>query len=371
MSMAKNSAGAFVLSSAPASAPIACPLSKDHSPSRDVSRISLPSRDAIRPRNSSLSPTLCACAAMGVRQEPSSAARNARSHSTPMRVSSWFSSARNPSCFSSPVRHAIPMAPCATAGSITSVSRILVACCVMSMRFRPAIASSVQSTTPSWSLRMRDCTFPRKFTHSRVGNLFRSCDWRRSDAVPTSAPSGSSDRSSYLTEMNASRTSSRGSMQGRMVPSGRYVGTSFMECTAMSMRPSRSATSSSRVNRPLPPMSARGWSRTLSPVVLMMQISSAPSSASSGKFFLRRSRVMYAWARARGLPRVPILTMGSSTSATTRMAPRDLTEALTRLAALGIAAEKEEERALIFLPDAAGATRAETAAADIMAAIVM
>ena len=71
------------------------------------------------------------------------------------------------------------------------------------------------------------------------------------------------------------------------------------------------------------------------------------------------------------LPRVPILTMGSSTSATTRMAPRDLTEALTRLAALGIAAEKEEERALIFLPDAAGAMRAETAAADIIAAIVM
>ena len=68
------------------------------------------------------------------------------------------------------------------------------------------------------------------------------------------------------------------------------------------------------------------------------------------------------------LPRVPILTMGSSTSATTRMAPRDLTEALTRLAALGIAAEKEEERALIFLPDAAGATRAETAAVDIMEA---
>ena len=70
------------------------------------------------------------------------------------------------------------------------------------------------------------------------------------------------------------------------------------------------------------------------------------------------------------LPRVPILTRGSSSSATTRMAPRDLTEALTRLAATGIAAEKAEERALIFLPEAAGATRAETAAADIMAAIL-
>ena len=70
------------------------------------------------------------------------------------------------------------------------------------------------------------------------------------------------------------------------------------------------------------------------------------------------------------LPRVPILTRGSSSSATTRMAPRDLTEALTRLAATGIAAEKAEERAPIFLPEAAGATRAETAADDIMAAIL-
>mgnify|MGYP001841508975 CR=1 len=53
------------------------------------------------------------------------------------------------------------------------------------------------------------------------------------------------------------------------------------------------------------------------------------------------------------------------------MAPRDTTQAFARLAALGIAAENAEVRAVIFLPDAAGATRAETAAADIMAAIVM
>ncbi len=51
----------------------------------------------------------------------------------------------------------------------------------------------------------------------------------------------------------------------------------------MSMRPSSSASSISFVNRPLPPMSASGWFRILSPVVLMMQISSAPSSRSSGK----------------------------------------------------------------------------------------
>ena len=46
---------------------------------------------------------------------------------------------------------------------------------------------------------------------------------------------------------------------------------------------------------------------------------------------------------------------------------RETAEALTRLAATGIAAEKAEERAPIFLPEAAGATRAETAADDIMA----
>ena len=39
------------------------------------------------------------------------------------------------------------------------------------------------------------------------------------------------------------------------------------------------------VKRPLPPMSDSGWFRILSPVVLMMMISSAPSSCSSGNAF--------------------------------------------------------------------------------------
>lgn len=51
----------------------------------------------------------------------------------------------------------------------------------------------------------------------------------------------------------------------------------------MSMRPSSRASSISLVNRPLPPMSDSGWFRILSPVVLMMMISRAPSSLSSGK----------------------------------------------------------------------------------------
>ena len=59
----------------------------------------------------------------------------------------------------------------------------------------------------------------------------------------------------------------------------------------MSMRPSRRASSISLVKRPFPPISASGWLRILSPVVLMMMISKAPSSLSSGKADLRRSLV--------------------------------------------------------------------------------
>lgn len=51
--------------------------------------------------------------------------------------------------------HAMPMAPWATAGSISSMSRILVMCCVMSRRFRPARASRVALQSPSCNLRRR------------------------------------------------------------------------------------------------------------------------------------------------------------------------------------------------------------------------
>lgn len=67
----------------------------------------------------------------------------------------------------------------------------------------------------------------------------------------------------------------------------------------MSTRPSNSASSISLVKSPLPPMSARGWPRILSPVVLMMQISSAPSSARCGKAALRGGGVGVELSRLR------------------------------------------------------------------------
>ncbi len=63
----------------------------------------------------------------------------------------------------------------------------------------------------------------------------------------------------------------------------------FMECTAISMSPPSRASSISLVNSPLPPMSARGWFNTLSPVVLMITMSKAPSCASSGNAAYRHT----------------------------------------------------------------------------------
>jgi hypothetical protein len=55
------------------------------------------------------------------------------------------------------------------------------------------------------------------------------------------------------------------------------------------------------VNRPLPPISAKGLSKIMSPVVFIMIISTAPSSANSVCAAFSFSRVSWAWARARGL----------------------------------------------------------------------
>mmetsp|Transcript_33342 Transcript_33342/g.79059 ORF Transcript_33342/g.79059 Transcript_33342/m.79059 type:complete len:355 (+) Transcript_33342:217-1281(+) len=285
-------------------------------PSRDVLKTLLPSVLPTKPEKLMTPLSIVAWPAIGVRQDPSSAMRKARSQTTASRVGSSLSLARYCAAASSPVRQAMPMAPWETAGSISSSERMLVMASVMSRRLRPASARRVASTVPSSSFLSRVCTFPRKFTTLRCGYLERIWHCRRSAALPTTAPSGSSDRDLYFRDTKTSRVSSRGRLQGRTVPSGRYVGTSFMECTAMSILPSSRASSISLVKSPLPPMSASGWLRILSPVVLIILISSAPSSLSSGKFFFRRSLVKYAWASASGLPRVPMVRVFLSVSAT-------------------------------------------------------
>ena len=79
------------------------------------------------------------------------------------------------------------------------------------------------------------------------------------------------------------------------------------------MAPASSASSISLVNRPLPPASASGRSRIMSPVVRM--ISSAIRSAAMPWAAARRSRTWEAWASASGLPRVPIRSAAAGADA--------------------------------------------------------
>jgi hypothetical protein len=79
---------------------------------------------------------------------------------------------------------------------------------------------------------------------------------------------------------------------------------SFEECTAKSRSPEISPSSSSWVNRPLPPSSVSARSVMRSPVVDSTTI----SNMSSGRpcAVISRARVSEACASASGLPRVPI-----------------------------------------------------------------
>mmetsp|Transcript_145901 Transcript_145901/g.363796 ORF Transcript_145901/g.363796 Transcript_145901/m.363796 type:complete len:244 (+) Transcript_145901:910-1641(+) len=118
--------------------------------------------------------------------------------------------------------------------------------------------------------------------------------------------------------IRTSRVSSRGSMVQSSVPGTSTVGTSFVECTQKSTSLFTRATSNSRVNRPLPPISDREISKRWSPVVEIVRISTAPSGANSGKASAKRRFVSYACARARGEPRVPSRKIGSPCASAAR-----------------------------------------------------
>ena len=87
---------------------------------------------------------------------------------------------------------------------------------------------------------------------------------RRSEAVPTTAPARQLGNAARPRAISASRGSARGSTAAITSPSGRTVGMSFIEWTAMSIRPASRPASISLVNSPLPPISAsvRSWMRS-------------------------------------------------------------------------------------------------------------
>ena len=162
-------------------------------------------------------------------------------------------------------------------------------------RMRPAAARMIASYCPSSSLRSRVSRLPRRLLITSCGYLARSTASRRRLEVPTTAPAGSSSRPAYLLETKASRGFSRAEMTGSAKPSGITMGTSFIECTARWARPSSIATSSSLMNRPLPPISASGRSRIWSPLVVMPRMTTSESGFSAA----RRSRTWTACHMAR------------------------------------------------------------------------
>ncbi len=177
-------------------------------------------------------------------------------------------------------------------------------------RSTPAAARISASYSPRSSFARRVFRLPRTSTASRSGRRAPSWARLRSELVPTRAPGGSASSvpAAPPGRSRTSRGSSRSVTAASTSPSGSRVGTSLSEWTASSARPSRSAASSSFVNRPLSPMRERGTSWMRSPVVFTTSmLASAPAAPS-------RSRTARACQRASSLPRETIRSVTTATA---------------------------------------------------------
>ncbi len=192
------------------------------------------------------------------------------------------------------------IAPCPGAGS-QSASSSGVPTPLRPSRSSPAFARKVACASPAASRARRVSTFPRKLTMRQSGLALSSCAARRGALVPTVAPSGSAEM--QTAPISTSRISARSSTAPITNSAGRAVSTSFAEWTAISIRPSPSQWSSSRVHRAFPPISASGRSIILSP--LATTGTSSMASAGQPCASHKRWRACSACAIARGERRVP------------------------------------------------------------------
>ena len=200
----------------------------------------------------------------------------------------------------------IPNAPWPAAGSMWTGSKKLAMRAPSPRRFSPAAASTMAAYWPSSSLCRRVSRLPRRGSIFRSGRSARSNTLRRKLDVPTTAPGGSSASDAYWFDTKASRGSSRAITQARLKPSGKSMGTSLRECTAMSARPSSSATSSSLTKRPLPPTLLRERSKIWSPRVVM------PNSVTLCPLRNSKALTCSACQSAKRLSRVAITKLGLS-----------------------------------------------------------
>jgi len=128
---------------------------------------------------------------------------------------------------------------------------------------------------------------------------------RRREPVPIRARRGMASNLMRCFETKTSRGSSRSGVTAMVSPGGSSAGTSFRLWTARSMSLRRRASSISLTKTPLPPILTRATSCIMSPLVLMTtRLTPMP-----GWHFSILSFTQPAWARARALPRVPILNV--------------------------------------------------------------
>ena len=259
--------------------------------------------------NANCAPLTRARAPIGVRHEPSSASRKARSASISIRASLFSHFANASSTRASSLRAVIAIAPWHAAGGVSCGSTRLAARLSKPIRFKPASAKKVASASPASSFASLVSTFPRKTDTRRSRRANSTCAWRRRLAVPTFAPAGNAASVCAFKLTNASRGSSRSGTHASTMPSGKRVGRSFKEWIARSMRPSNSASSSSFVNSPLPPasISVRSWMR--SPLVTIGTMSNA--SSRSPRIAAKRARVWPVCASDSFEPRAPMRKSGA------------------------------------------------------------
>ena len=167
---------------------------------------------------------------------------------------------------------------------------------VFPSRRRAAAATTMASNSDA--LASRVSMFPRRPAKVRSGLAHASWARRRTDPVPTRAPTGSP---SSVDPTSASRGSSRSGTAPITKPSGDAEGRSLAECTAKSARPSSTAACTSFTNTPWPPISQMATSVRRSPVVWTTTGSTGSPSAAETRSV---------WSRARALARVAARSMG-------------------------------------------------------------
>src|SRR5256885_186902 len=238
-------------------------------PLRSARTTLLPSGIATRPRRRISPPLVTAYAASRSWQSPDNDRLSARPASTQAERSESPSGASR--CRSSPrsSRHSITSAPCPGAGRLCSGSSIERMRAARPSRLSPAAASTTAWNSPRSSFASRVSRLPRSGFRSEERRVGKECRSRRRLDVPTMLREGNASRLALRFDTKQSRGSSLAEIAARQKISGRRIGTSFAECTAISARPSSSAASSSLTKRPFPPIWASGRSTIWSPRVVI------------------------------------------------------------------------------------------------------